>query len=55
MKPPLSVMQPQIEKPGKRYLRNVRRSSDMKFYKIWSSGCEEMALDAFLHENPFSL
>ena len=45
MKPPFSVAQPQIETSGKRYLRIVPRSSDTKFHKIWSKGCEEMAMD----------
>ena len=30
--PPFSVTQPQIEKPGKRYLHFVPRSSEMKFH-----------------------
>ena len=47
IKPPFSVMQPQIEKPGKKYLCNVPRSSDMKFHKIWYRGCGEMALDGW--------
>ena len=36
-------MQSQIRIPGERYLRIVPRSSDMKFHKIWSSGCGKMA------------
>ena len=44
MKPPFSVMQPQIAKPGKRYLRIVPRSSDMKFHSFQTD---------FLHEAPF--
>ena len=46
---PHFVTQPQIEKLGKRYLRIVLRSSDMKFHKIWSSGCGEMASDEQIH------
>ena len=45
MKPPFPVMQPQIAKPGKRYLRIVPRSSDMKFHSFQTD---------FLHEAPFS-
>ena len=39
------MTQPQIEKQGKNYLHIVPRSSDMKFHKIWSKGCGEMASD----------
>ena len=53
MKPPFSVMQPEIEKQGKRYVRIVPWSSELKFHKICSNGCGEMALDDFLHEASF--
>ena len=39
------MMQPQNEKPGKRCMCIVPRSSDMKFHKIWSKGCGDMAWD----------
>ena len=44
MKPSFSVMQPQTEKLGKTYLPIVPRSSHMKFHKILSKDCGEMAL-----------
>ena len=54
MNPPFSVAQPEIEKPRKRYLHIVPRSSDIKFHKILSNGCGEIASDGFLHKLPFS-
>ena len=48
-------MQPQIEKPGKSFLRIVPRSSDRKFRKIWSRGCGEMASDGRMNRHKHSM
>ena len=42
-------MQPQIEITGMKHLCFVPRSSDMKFHKIWSRDCGEMASDGCTH------
>ena len=45
IKPPFSMMKPQIEKSGKRSLCIGARSSYKKFHKIWSRSCGEIASD----------
>ena len=36
IKPPFSMTERQIEKPGELHRRNILKSSYMKFYPIWS-------------------
>ena len=47
-------MLPQIETHGKWHLRIVPRSSDMKFHKIWSDGCGDMASDGQMHTRMYA-
>ena len=40
-----STTEREVKKLGKVHRLNILKSSHMKFYQIWSRGCEEMAPD----------
>ena len=44
MNPPFSVTQPEIEKPGKKYLGNVPTSSDLKFHELLSTNVGDTSI-----------
>ena len=45
-------MQPEIEKPGKRYLGNVPTSSDFKFHELLSTNVGDIREKTIFHIRP---
>ena len=52
MKPPFSVTQPEIEKPGKRYLGNVPTCSDLRFHELMSTNVGDIREKQFFYTKP---